>query len=258
MAVMDATKLNKLAMAQAVNVVLTKPDYQPLWQSTPGFVKLQGNLATEIAFITTNAPKTLRRKTGSAEDKEVARLALCRAALIIAGAVAALAHATGDHELLVRVDTTMTLLLSGRGQDTYSKCEDILAAANANFSGPASVSKKAGAKPAATAKADLADYGVSRPDLENLQQLLEDYEELLPQPQVAIGSAKSIGQAIDAALDRLDGILNHGLDNLMLKYENLNPDFYRDYTNARIVIDRPGGHGNGRNPTPPPATPPAK
>ena len=230
---MDAPKRNKFAMAQAVNVVLTETDYQPIWQPTPGFVKLQGNLATEIGFITQNAPQTLRHKTGSAEDKEAARLALCKAALIIAGAVAAYAHETGNHELLVRVDTTLTLLTSGRGQDSYSKCEDIHSAATANL-------------------AALGDYGVAQAGLDNLQQLLDDYEELLPQPQVAIGSAKSAGQAIDASLDRMDGILNNGLDNLMLKYEDSNPDFYRDYTNARIIIDRPGGHGNGASPTPAP------
>ncbi len=234
---MDAPKRNKFAMAQATNVVLMEKAYQALWKDTPGFVKLQGKLATEIAFITKNAPKTLRRKTGSAEDKEAARLALCKAALIIAGGVAAYAHEAGNHELLVRVDTTLTLLLSGRGQDSHSKCEDIHSAATANL-------------------AALGDFGVTQAGLDNLQQLLDDYEELLPLPQVAIGSAKGVGQAIDAALDRIDGILNNGLDNLMLQYEDTHPDFYRDYTNARIIIDRPGGHGNGNNPTPPPT--PAK
>ena len=229
---MDAPKRNKFAMAQSVNVVLTKKPYQPLWQPIPGFVKLQGNLTTEIAFITKNAPQTLRRKTGSAEDKDAARLALCKAAFIVAGAVAAYAHDVGNHELLVRVDTTLTLLLSGRGQDSYSKCEDILEAATANL-------------------ASLGDFAVTQAVLDNLQQLLEDYDELLPQPQVTIGSNKSVGQAIDASLERITGILENGLDNLMLKFEDTNPDFYNDYTNARIIIDRPGGHGNGNAPTPP-------
>jgi hypothetical protein len=239
---MDAPKRNKFAMAQATNLVLTRKDYKPIWQTLPGFVKHQGNLATEIAFITKNLPKTIRRKTGSAADKEAARLAMCKAALIIAGGVASYAHEAGNHELLVRVDTHLTLLMSGRGQDSLSKCDDIHAAATANLS-------------------VLADSGVTQANLDALQELITSYEELLPQPRVAISSAKGVGQAIDAALDRLDGILNNGLDNLMLKFEDPNPDFYRDYTNARIVIDRPGGNGNGGNgspPTPGPTTPPAK
>jgi hypothetical protein len=217
-------------------LVLTKKPYQLLWQPIPGFVKLQGNLATEIAFITTNAPKVVRRKTGTADDKEAARLAMCKAALILAGAVAAYAHEVGNHELLVRVTTTLTALMSRRGQDSYDKCEDILSAATANLT-------------------VLADNAVVQADLDNLQSLLDDFDELLPQPRVAIGSLKSTGQALDASLDRIDGILNNGLDNLMLKFEDTNPDFYNDYTNARIIIDRPGGHGNGDDPTPPPTTP---
>ena len=227
-------------MAQAVNVVLTKKPYQTLWQPIPGFVKLQGNLATEIAFIKTSAPKIVRRKTGSADDKQAARLAMCKAALILAGAVAAYAHDVANHELLVRVTTTLTALMSGRGQDSYDKCEDILSAATANLT-------------------VLTDNAVVQADLDDLQRLLDEFEELLPQPRVAISSAKSTGQAIDASLDRIDGILNNGLDNLMLKFEDTNPDFYNDYTNARIIIDHPGGHGNGGNPTPPaPPTTPAK
>jgi hypothetical protein len=43
----------------------------------------------------------------------------------------------------------------------------------------------------------------------------------------------------------------NSLDNLMLKYEDSNPDFFRDYMNARQIIDSPGGRGGG-NPTPTP------
>ena len=64
-------------------------------------------------------------------------------------------------------------------------------------------------------------------------------------------SAKSLS-------DRADGILNNGLDNLMLRFEETQPDFFRDYTNARIIIDRPGGHGNSNPPTPPTPPIPAK
>ena len=57
--------------------------------------------------------------------------------------------------------------------------------------------------------------------------------------------------AQDVAFDRADGILNSGLNNLMLRFEETQPDFFRDYTNVRLIIDRPGGHGNGSPPTPP-------
>lgn len=109
----------------------------------------------------------------------------------------------------------------------------------------------------------LSDYDVKQADLDRPQQLIVDHDELAPQPQVAIGSAKGAGQAMDAAFDRADGVLNNGIDKLMLKYEDTNPDFFRDYRNARMIIDRPGGHGNGNGngngtASAPPATPQAQ
>jgi hypothetical protein len=234
---MDAPRQNKFAMYQATNVVLTKKDYKSLWQGIVGFVQLQADLNTEIGTITSLSAKQGRRKTGLAEDKDAARLAMCKAGNIIAGAVAAYAHKVGNHELLTRVETTLSILLGGRGKDSRDKCADILSAATANL-------------------AALADYDVKQPDLDNLNQRIGEFDALSPQPQVALGEAKGAGQAMDATFDRADGILNNGLDNLMLKFEDTNPDFFRDYTNARIIIDRPGGHGNGNPPPTPPA--PAK
>ena len=75
---------------------------------------------------------------------------------------------------------------------------------------------------------------------------------------VAIGASHAAKNAarVDEAFDRADGIVNNGLDNLMLQFEDTHPDFFRDYTNARIIIDRPGGHGNGGTPPPAPPTAP--
>ena len=234
---MDASKKNIFAMARTVNGVLTKKDYQPLWQPIPGFVKQQGNLATEIAFIATNAPKVVQRKTGSADQKEAVRLTLCKAAFIIAGALVAYAHDAGNQELLVRMSTTLTALLGGRGQDSYDKCKDILTTANANLAG-------------------VIANGVAQTDLDHLQQLLDQYGGLLLQPRLDISNLKSIGQGIDASLERIVGILENGLDNLMLKFQDTHPDFYNEYQAARIIIDLPGGHATGGDPTPPPAAPP--
>ena len=61
--------------------------------------------------------------------------------------------------------------------------------------------------------------------------------------------------AQDAVFDHADGILNNGLGNLLLRFEETQSDFFRDYTNARLIIDRPGGQGNGTTPTPPPVAP---
>ena len=234
---MQASQKNKLAMYQATEEILSRKDYAPLWQGLPGFVKLHGAYTDALAEIGALGLKQGRRKTGLAEDKGAARLALCRAANTLAGAVAAYAHAAGNNELLTRVDTTLSILLGGRGQDSSDKCKDILAAATANLS-------------------VLADYGVQQADLDELSGRIAAFDALAPKPQAARASAKSAGQALDAAFDRADGLLNNGLDKLLLKFEDNHPDFFRDYQNARTIIDLPGARNHAAPPPPPPTPPP--
>lgn len=230
---MDAPKKNKLAMFEATNTVLTEKAYQAIWQGTPGFVQLHTDFTGVLDEINGLAPQQGRRTTGVAGDKDAARLAMCKAANIIAGAVAAYAHKINNHELLTRVDTTLSILTGGRGQNSSDKCKDILSAATANLT-------------------VLGDYDVKQADLDNLSQLIDAYNQLAPAPQVARATGKSASQALDAAFDKADGILNNGLDNLMLKYEDTNPDFFRDYMNARQIVDIPGGRGTGPKPAPAP------
>ncbi len=97
------------------------------------------------------------------------------------------------------MSTTLSILLAGRGQDSSDKCKDILAA--------------------------LADYGVTQADLDELSGLIAAFDALAPKPQAARASAKSAGQALDAAFDRADGLLNNGFDKLMLQFEDRHPDF---------------------------------
>lgn len=194
---MDTPKKNKLAMYDATYTVLTAKEYKPIWQGLPAFVINVTDFGAVKKQITDLSPLTGHRKTGVPADKDAARLAMCKAANIIAGSVAAYAHKVGNHELLTRVDTTLPVLMGGRGQDSRDKCSDILSAATANL-------------------AALPDYDVKQADLDNLQLLIEAYEEWLPATQVALGKLKNAGQKIDALFDLGDGILHNGLDNLML------------------------------------------
>lgn len=233
---METPKKNKSAMYQSTEEVLSRKDYAPTWQTVPGFVKLHTEFTDTVAAIARLGLKQGRRKTGVAEDKGAARRAMCKAAHKLAGAVAAYAHVAGNHELLTRVDTNLSILLGGRGKDSSDKCKDILAAATANL-------------------AALPEYNVQQAVLDALDGLIKAYDALEPKPQAARVSAKSAGQAQDLAFDKADGLLNNGLDKLMLQFEETHPDFYRDYTNARVIVDLPAGHNHPTPPTPPPPPP---
>jgi hypothetical protein len=223
---MEVAKLNKLAMYEAVNAVLQKPEYQALWSGTPAFVKFMTEFGVELGIINQNSTRSGRRKTGVAGDKDVARKAMCKKANQVAGGIASYAFRVGNHELLTRTETNMAILLRGRGKDSRDKCSDILAAGTANL-------------------LVLADFNLTQEDLTELKKLIDAYDALAPRPQLVKGQIKGAGQAIDIAFDKADGILNNGLDKLMLAYEDKQPEFFRDYLNARVIIDRPASHTNG-------------
>src|ERR1043166_9384486 len=130
---MEAKQNNKFDMYRAVQGVLKSQEHQNIWEDIPGFNVLQTDFNTEVTLITTLSNSHGRRKTGVAEDKVAARLSMCKTANVVAGQVAAYAHRTAKHELLTRVDTSLSILAGGRGQDSIDKCKDILAAATANL-----------------------------------------------------------------------------------------------------------------------------
>lgn len=236
---MDTPKKNKLAMYEAVDTVLNGPAYQPVWKDMTAFATDANSFSTVKKQIIELSPQTGRRKTGVPADKDAARTAMCKAANIIAGSVASYAHKAGNHELLTRVDTSLSILMGGRGQDSRDKCADILAAATANL-------------------AALADYEVKQADLDSLNALITAFDVWLPATKVALGKLKTAGQKLEALFDQGDGLLNNSLDKLMLKFEDSNPDFFHDYMTAREITDLPGGHHTGNPPPPPPTEPPAK
>lgn len=140
--------------------------------------------------------------------------------------------------MLTRTDPNLSILLGGRAKDSSDKCKDILSAAKANFS-------------------MLADFNVTQAKVTKLEELIADFDKLIPKPTAKRAKRKGLNEAADLAVDHADGVLNNGLDKLMLDFEESNPQFFRDYWNARVIIDRAGGHAspNAKPPTPPAPAP---
>src|SRR5581483_9366040 len=160
---MNAIQNNKLAMYRTVNCVLLRPNYKAIWEDIPAFATGQAALTAEIKSITDGHNG---RRSGSTDAKAAARSAMCKAANVLAGQIAAYAAKSNNHALLTRADTSISILLGGRGEDSRDKCRDILEAAKENITA-------------------LGDYGTKDGDPAKLQRLIEDFEILMPQPRMA-------------------------------------------------------------------------
>ena len=175
--------------------------------------------------------------TGVIENKRLARQALCSAAAIVGGAVAAYAEQQGKHDLFDIVDFSAPDLLHQTEADCLTHCTDIFNAGTANLA-------------ALTAAGTLAAA-----DLTDLNTKITAFNTLLTSPRQAKAGTKAATDLLPDKIDAADCICERQLDRLMERYQTSNPDFYGAYQVARIIVDAGGGSATPPTPPTPPATP---
>jgi hypothetical protein len=196
------------------------------------FVTARADFGAAIASIQQQELKQTGTTTGGTLDKHAARVAMCNAAAIVGGAVAAYADKQGDHELFAKVDFSEPDLLHQTEQDCAANCKAILDAATAN------VAALTAAKSAAQA------------DLDDLDQKIDDFNTALTRPRQIRTDIKGATDQIPALITAADRIAERQLDRLMERFKATNPDFYSAYQVARVIVD--AGGRTATTPTPPP------
>ena len=89
-------------------------------------------------------------------------------------------------------------------------------------------------------------------DIEGLKTLADNFNALLPQKRTQQSKSALSTQNLEDAIARIDTLLNDTIDVLVKPWEYSQPDFFRAYTNARIIMD-----AASRKTTAPPVEPPA-
>ena len=99
-----------------------------------------------------------------------------------------------------------------------------------------------------TIGAALAEFDVTGEDLTAFEAAIAQADKRKTDTRTAINDRKSHNQTI---LQKMTGLRQHFsiLDNLIASWKKKQPDFVRDYFNARQVIDT-GGRGGGKNDKP--------
>lgn len=99
-------------------------------------------------------------------------------------------------------------------------------------------------------QAELGKYFVTPEKLGEMNTLLAGFSAAIPQKRVANSVSKVSTTNIGELVSSLNILLKKEIDVLMLLFEETQPDFYRAYKNARIIVDY-----SGRGPSDPPETP---
>ena len=212
-------------------------NFKTLWSAIVAFVTARADIGTAIANIQQQELKQTGTTTGGTLDKHAARVAMCNAAAIVGGAVAAYADKQDDHELFAKVDFSAPDLLHQTEQDCAANCQAILDAATASIA------------------ALIAAKSAAQSDLDDLKQKVGDFNTALTRPRQIRTDIKGATDQIPVLMTAADRIAERQLDRLMERFKASNPDFYSAYQVARVIVDAGGRTATAPTPTP---APPAK
>lgn len=205
----------KLRMLHAVSHLLGHPDSAPALAHVPAFAEAAARLQ--------GIPERLRRLqqaqnapvTGVTRSKQDVRDRMTEAAVRTLAALTAYADVTGNFELRADASISPSELRRTRETDAAARVESILAAATRHA-------------------ADLPAYGIRPEDLEDLEDALASFSDLIGRPRLAISHRRAATLTMPELLAEADAYLDR-LDRLSSLLERDFAPFVRTYRATRLV-----------------------
>lgn len=93
--------------------------------------------------------------------------------------------------------------------------------------------------------AAMADYGLTPVLMTTWQDAITDYAANVASPREAINTRSTYTENLKTIFDDTLKLLKENIDPVMLIFKTSDPKLYKQYTKARIVIDRKGPGGGG-------------
>jgi hypothetical protein len=77
----------------------------------------------------------------------------------------------------------------------------------------------------------------SAAEVAQLKELADNFNALLPQRRTQVSKSSLSTQNLEDAITQIDLLLNDTMDVLVKPWETKEPDFYKAYKNARVIVD---------------------
>jgi hypothetical protein len=159
---------------------------------------------------------------GYTEQRDNQKKEMAELALEVAGSVAAYAHKKSDYILAKKVDFSFSELVHARDAVVKSRVTIIL-------------------NEAKTVIADLGDYGTDSAQLSIFEQKISGFSEIVGKKGYNKEETQTATEQIAEILSYNNELLKNFADKLIIKFKNSNPEFYKNYFNAREIYDFGGG-----------------
>ena len=90
--------------------------------------------------------------------------------------------------------------------------------------------------------AALAAYGITAPDVTQLNTLRTTYAGIQTSPREAAAARKVQTASLAQLIANVRSIFRNEIDKMVTKFRKTNPDFYNGYFAARVIVNRAASH----------------
>ena len=218
---MDNKLFNKEKMFTNVIGVLDKEN--SIWGTSLPFKTVYNSFDDYLKLIVAENQKQTSTKSISAKKKQAFNN-MIDSTLVVAANAVVYAGLENNDELKVKFDLSSSRLKVGNEGEVYKRCMDIH-------------------NEVETIKSALIPDFLTVTQLDELKVLIDGFKDLISAPREVRKESKTAKSVMLKWIAACDELLNEKMDKLMLNYKVSHPDFYLQYTNARVI----GGWSRKKN-----------
>ena len=196
-------------------------DNETSWSAIPAFQNTFNAFTEKLGLLEDYIVDQTQALTGVKAFKEQKRKEVANKALSIASALVALANEINDVEMVQKMRITPTQLENGTGLKSLLLIDRIIDKAQLHID-------------------DLINFGIAPEDLAELEAMRLELSNALTAPRQAIIARKHLTVSIKEKVSEIDQLLKLGLDRLARVVKSTDEAFFRNYHNARIIVDYKG------------------
>lgn len=213
---MDKNQKSKQKMSNSIDNVFD--NYQEEVDKDQGLKDAVAEFDQLKDEINTNAENQLIDIRGKTEKKYMLEQSLIDFTIDLQGRIMSLAAKIKDPDLYNIANRTRTELNKFNDDVLYFHAQNLVKLAKEH-------------------KDELVPYGVDDKMIEEYGKEAQAYINYCQIPHDAIQLRKKATENLNRLFPQLMNFLTHVLDANMLRYYKTNPDFYKDYFNARMLVD---------------------
>lgn len=191
---------------------------QFIWGAYPPFVDAFDRFTAIYNNIDSYAQVQTLQSQGVTEDKQNSKQLLTDKAVKLCGIVGAWASKNNNQTVKKALDYKASTLIKKRDtlfldtiNNIYNQVKPLLP--------------------------NLVSYNITSTELDELSSLTKSYKSLLSTPRSKTTVRKNATTQLPVLFKQADKILKEELDGLVTAFSDTNPDFVREYTNSRMIVD---------------------